>query len=215
MKLAAATLLLLSGCGIVGPRFVGSGVAKTEQREVDPFTAVRVSGQLRLEFEDAEERSVTLTADDNLLERIESVVEGGTLHLRAMNGSYTWKTTPTFVVSGPGVTSVQTGGQSRASVAAGGADSMTLEAGGQSRIEADVAADSLTIETSGQSRVAVTGTATKITFDAGGQSEIDVSAVPAEAVAGEASGQSRITHSAADAAIDRSGQAKVERSAAR
>ena len=57
----------------------GSGVAKTEPREVGAFDKVHLNGSPNVNIVIGEQRSVSVTADDNLLEVIDTSVEDGTL----------------------------------------------------------------------------------------------------------------------------------------
>ena len=57
----------------------GSGVAKTEPRDVGEFDKVHLNGSPNVNIVIGPERSVSVTADDNLLAVIDTVVEDGTL----------------------------------------------------------------------------------------------------------------------------------------
>jgi hypothetical protein len=65
----------------------GSGRAVTEQREAAGFTGVGLSLPGRLEIVQGEREGVTLTADDNLIGEIETVVEHGVLQVRLRSGT--------------------------------------------------------------------------------------------------------------------------------
>lgn len=94
--LAAFTTVLLMvtvGLGASAPAqamTVGSGKSATEQRNVSEFDAIAVSGSFRVEVRQAAKEAVAVTADDNLLPLIETVVEstsqGRTLYLRTKRG---------------------------------------------------------------------------------------------------------------------------------
>ncbi|MBA4176094.1 MAG: DUF2807 domain-containing protein [Leptothrix sp. (in: Bacteria)] len=96
---ALATLLL---CGMaLAPTLLpvsahaasvhGSGTAATETRTVAEFQAIALSGAVDLTVRQGEAASVRVTADDNLLPMLETVVEpdgkGATLHLRWKRGT--------------------------------------------------------------------------------------------------------------------------------
>ena len=72
----AATGLVLTAC--IGG---GSGNLVTEERVVDPFDSIDVSSGLNVELtvDPGAEQSVLVTIDDNLLDRIVTRVENGTL----------------------------------------------------------------------------------------------------------------------------------------
>lgn len=69
---------------------VGSGTAATETRSVGDFQAIGLSGAMSLEVRQTGRTSVTVTADDNVLPLIETVVEDGragrTLQIRTRRG---------------------------------------------------------------------------------------------------------------------------------
>ena len=67
----------------------GSGVARTEPREVGEFQKVHVNGSPNVNIVIGPERSVSVTADDNLLAVIDTDVEDGTL---VIGGNQSFKT---------------------------------------------------------------------------------------------------------------------------
>lgn len=60
----------------------GSGNVATENREVGDFTAVTLQGQGNVIIEQTGRESLRITADDNFLPYLETVVRGGTLFIR-------------------------------------------------------------------------------------------------------------------------------------
>ncbi len=76
----------ISGSGVQG-----SGKAATEKRAVGEFNAIVSSGSMKLVVRQGEGVALAVTADDNLLPLLETVVEPGndgpTLHLRWKKGS--------------------------------------------------------------------------------------------------------------------------------
>jgi len=57
----------------------GSGVAKTEQRDVGDFQKIHLNGSPNVKIVIGDKRSVSVTTDDNLLLVIDTVVENGAL----------------------------------------------------------------------------------------------------------------------------------------
>lgn len=70
-------ILLLAGCTIVS----GSGNIVSESREVSDFDAVVLSGSGNLTITQGDREALTVKADDNLMELIETKVRNGTLYL--------------------------------------------------------------------------------------------------------------------------------------
>lgn len=73
------TLFILGCIGANGPRIVGSGVAKTEQRDVAGFEKVRIDGSANVQIAVGTPISVSVTTDDNLLDIITTEIHGDTL----------------------------------------------------------------------------------------------------------------------------------------
>ena len=75
--LSALGLLALAGCG--PPAVHGSGVSKTETREIEPCSEVKFVGGGKVEITVGQEPSLQITGDDNLLPLILTEVRGDTL----------------------------------------------------------------------------------------------------------------------------------------
>lgn len=87
LRISAALLLAtftLTAC--IEETIKGSGNVITENRPVDRFTAIEVSGTGRLVVERTGTESLTVTADDNLISMFTSEVKNGTLYLSVAKG---------------------------------------------------------------------------------------------------------------------------------
>jgi len=76
--LALSSLLLFAGC-MIGER--GSGVRKTETRELPSFTSIETSGAFEVDITCQKPASFEIEADDNLLPLVETEVKGGVLRV--------------------------------------------------------------------------------------------------------------------------------------
>jgi Putative auto-transporter adhesin, head GIN domain len=76
----AVTLFMFAGCH-VGVK--GTGVRKTEQRDVGSFTAIDASGMLDVEVTCQKPVSVEVEGDDNLLPLIQTEVVNGVLRIKS------------------------------------------------------------------------------------------------------------------------------------
>lgn len=84
-KLIRCASLLLLVCSVASCDFTrgveGSGNLKTESRPVSGFTGVEVHGSAKLVVEQGDAESLSVTADDNLLQHLASDVTGSKLTL--------------------------------------------------------------------------------------------------------------------------------------
>jgi hypothetical protein len=77
LTLALSSLLLFTGC--LGVH--GSGVRKTEKRDLPAFTSIETTGAFEVEVTCQKPASFEIEADDNLLPLIETEVKGGVLRV--------------------------------------------------------------------------------------------------------------------------------------
>lgn len=80
--LAFLPLALLAASATLAANLHGSGRSVTESRAVSDFTGIALAVPGKLEVVQDGTESVSITADDNVLPEIESVVEGGVLRVR-------------------------------------------------------------------------------------------------------------------------------------
>ena len=81
-SLITIAAFLLAAAAAQAVTLVGSGRSATEDRAASGFSGVALSLPARVELVQGGSESVRITADDNVLPQIESVVEGGVLKLR-------------------------------------------------------------------------------------------------------------------------------------
>ncbi len=65
-----------------GETITGSGVAKTETRDVSGFHNVSLDVDAKVELQQGAAEGVTITGDDNIVALVETVVENGSLKIR-------------------------------------------------------------------------------------------------------------------------------------
>jgi hypothetical protein len=168
----------------------GSGTSKTEQRNVSGFREIEAGGAVNLEVDAGNEFSVTVEADDNLLQYIKTEVNGNSLKIYSEG-----KISPTaklnVKISMPALEGLDISGASDAKVVNVKADSFELKASGASEITINGEANDLKAEASGASEInAENLRAENATVDASGASSAIVSANDTLDV--EASGASKI-----------------------
>jgi ribosomal protein S25 len=76
-----AVLILSSGCDISFTGTQGSGVAATQNRTIDDFDAISVSGFGNVNVVVGEGKSVIVTVDDNLIDMVRTEVDGSELKI--------------------------------------------------------------------------------------------------------------------------------------
>lgn len=117
--IAGFAAFALGGCGdvtiSVGNKNAvkGSGVSLTETRAMTPFTGVDLAGvgKLVLKVGEGAAYSVKVTADDNLLPLIETVVKGETLTIRPKDSvSFSNSVSFTYEVTAPKIEKIQSSG---------------------------------------------------------------------------------------------------------
>jgi hypothetical protein len=91
-------LLAVVSCGTAGA-VVGSGNVRTEERPVQGFTRVELSGIGDLTVTQSGSESLKVEADDNVVPLVTSEVRGNTLVLGLQPGSYVRTTRLDFVVT--------------------------------------------------------------------------------------------------------------------
>jgi hypothetical protein len=82
MRLALG-MVVLSGCRIVE----GSGVSAEETRQVDSFAGVANATQVKVSVVPGDDASVVVRCDDNLLDLVETRVDGDWLEIRTPNNT--------------------------------------------------------------------------------------------------------------------------------
>jgi len=167
MKYIALLLVLpLSGCAIIGTAHAikalsghsgsvlssGSGHAKTETRTVGTYSRVMVSAAIQATFKEGPLSPLTVTADDNLLAKVNTRVEGDTL-IVSLDGITSTKTTITISGSAPKIETAHATGATGIELTLNSKHSLELEASGASEITLSGPVGDTKVEASGASHV--------------------------------------------------------------
>jgi hypothetical protein len=173
-----------------GERIVGSGTVRTEARAVDAFTAVRLVSAGRVVIERGDSDAVTVTSDDNLLQKITTEVRNGALVLDIATG--------TGIVAHELVYRVTV------------RDLKAISASGAGTIQADgLASTSLAVTIAGSSRVQLSGSVADLKLAISGSGTINAAALLAERISVAVSGSGNVSvnaRAALDVAISGSGK---------
>ncbi|HVE56850.1 MAG TPA: head GIN domain-containing protein [Pyrinomonadaceae bacterium] len=184
---------LASGCKITNIGGIkGSGNIKTEPRSVSGFKAIQAENAVELEITVQKDFSLTVEADDNLLDQIKTEVSGNTLKISTKN-SITAKNKIKIKISLPELTDLDVSGASTANISGVKTDSLKLNASGASRIKVDGEVKSLEAVASGASGIDAENLKTEnAKADSSGASHVTVS--PTGDLDAEASGASSVTY---------------------
>lgn len=187
---AALWLVVLSGsaCSAV----VGSGIAATETRPVDAFRTLRAESGFRVSLTRGP-RALTVTADDNVLPLVETVVEGDVLVLRLQPGT-SLSTQRGLVASltTDVLEGVEVSGGGRVSGPVSGTSTFPVEASGGSELDlSELMASLVTVSASGGSTVTLSGTTSEARVTASDGSTLDTRALGASRVTVDLSGGSQ------------------------
>lgn len=187
--LSIAFLCLCSGCYInVG--VPGSGVSSTEQRSVDEFTAIDLSGSSEVNVICGEEQSVTVTVDDNLQEIITTEVTNGELRIGSTQ-SYSPKVGLKIDITVPTLNKLEVSGACNA----------TIE---------NCETEKLDLDVSGAGKLFVSGTVDRVELDMSGAGSVDLSELIAKTAKIDMSGAAKTSVNASDELdVDISGVGKV------
>lgn len=130
----------------------GSGNIANEKRNVADFNAIEVGGIFEVEVVAQKDFSVEVEADDNLLQYIETEVNGDTLEIRT-NKRISPKGRILVRVAAPNIENLRVSGASKLSLANLKNDSLKVDASGASKIKVDGETRNLDVELSGASKL--------------------------------------------------------------
>jgi hypothetical protein len=171
-------VLLLVACGLVlsGCKFnrgiAGSGVRKTEKRDLKSFNAIDTTGAYEIDVTCQKRASFEIEADDNILPLIKTEVRDGILFVS--NDQQYHSSKPSMLrITLPDLNSVSSHGA------------------GEVRI-VDARSSDLKIESTGAASVVANGTAKSVTISSSGAGKIDTSNLRAEKAKVEVNGAGSI-----------------------
>ena len=166
----------------------GSGTPVTQTRNVSSFSDVELAGSANVTVSVGHPRSVVIRADDNLVDRVTTTVDGSTLRI-GTTGSFTTRTSMSVSIMVPTLDGVRLSGSGRITV--DGVDATRFSA---------------TLPGSGQLRVV--GRADRLDAMLSGSGDMELSELVGRAVTAEVSGSGRLVVQATDsldAAVSGSG----------
>jgi len=166
--------LLISGCNGIGGRIQGSGHIITETRRPSNFNRVSLGGSGELILTQGDDESLTVEADDNIMEYIKTEVGGRTLALGLDSDGKSISTTRRirFTLMVKNLVGLELSGSGR--VHAGGIDTdrLDVDVSGSGTMDIDsLVAETLKVSISGSGRVELeTGEVNKQDIEMSGSS---------------------------------------------
>ncbi|MCK6447659.1 MAG: DUF2807 domain-containing protein [Planctomycetes bacterium] len=198
--LASLGLALLSSSCVVscgswgawGADVVGSGVARTESRSVGGFERIHVNGSTDVVAEIGATPSLEVTADDNVLQYLETRVEDGTLVVELKSGSYSLRVQPVVKVVAPTLVGLEVDGSSDATISKLTGAGFAIEIDGSGNVRCSGAVDALDVDISGSGDVRARDLAAKrVTVGISGSGDVHVQALETLSVSIAGSGDVR------------------------
>ncbi|MFC2122661.1 head GIN domain-containing protein [Bacteroidota bacterium] len=159
---------LTAGCGFV---LTGSGNLETKEYAFTDFNRVEVSSAIEFEVSQSSSYSISVTADDNVIEKVKVTKEGDTLKIGIeiipRLGSLTLKA----VVTMPHLGALITSGASHGTVSGfNSASEVNIRASGASKVEGNIIAGDVDFNVSGASIVRLQGSAKDMVANVSGAS---------------------------------------------
>ena len=133
---------------------MGSGVEKTETRDVADFRAITFGGRGELEIKIGQPQSLTLTGDDNLLPLIRTDVRDGRLIIGTDRGVKLYPTRRLLIaITVDDVTDLSFNGEAKADITRVANDRLSIVVRGSGQVTASGKTTSLNVEAFGKTAV--------------------------------------------------------------
>jgi hypothetical protein len=183
--LAAVVFLAASALVLAAPQVRGSGKLVLEQpRQVGPFHTVNVEQGIQVEARRGPSPAVTVTAEDNILPLIETVVQDGVLAVRMKSGASVNTTVPMRVrVVSPGLSAVSAQSGARLQGEGSAKDRFSARASsGASVAVSGIEAPDVKVAATAGSKIVVSGRGRKLELAVSAGSDVDAAGLHVEEV---------------------------------
>ena len=149
LPLALSSLLLLAGC-LAGER--GSGVRKTEKRELAAFTSIETTGAFEVDVTCQKPAGVEVEADDNILPLIQTEVRNGVLHVSTTK-SYHSNIGIKLRITVPDLASIKSTGAGKFRVTSVKNDKFEIDSTGAAMVTASGLSKALRVSSTGAGKI--------------------------------------------------------------
>jgi len=172
----------------------GSGDFVTRSFELSGFEAVALGHAFDAEIVQGAEFGVTVTIDDNLLDRLVVERRGDELTVGLESGISVRNARMEARVVLPALRRLEVSGASRAEfVGFDVMEAFDIDASGATRVTGQLSAEDLDVKLSGASRVELGGSASRATLEASGASSFEIADLTVREASVDLSGASRMT----------------------
>ena len=147
LTLALSCLFVLSACGVRG-----SGVRKTEKRDLPAFTSIETTGAFEVEVTCQKAASFEIEADDNLLPLIDTEVKGGVLRVTTTK-HYSSRGSIVLRIAIPNLESVRSTGAGKFHILDLKNDAFRIDSTGAATVVAEGQSKSVEISSTGAGKI--------------------------------------------------------------
>ena len=187
----------------------GSGVMRSEVREIAGFNGVDVGGVFQVEVVLGKDYAVEIEADDNLHQHISTEVRGGVLKIASAERLKS-ESPIRIRVSAPDIETVEASGASKVSIQGVNNSELAIDTSGASKVSLEGVTANLRINVSGASKIEASALkADSAVVDASGASSVEIHVT--DRLVSEASGASKISYSGNPGSVEKkaSGAGKI------
>lgn len=175
----------------------GSGNVETEQRKVGSFRAVSVGGSIEVEIRQGSEPKLTVQADDNIIEDIETTVSGGKLRIEYADGVNISNANVKILVEAPELTAISASASADVKLVEtwNSSGKVEVKASSSATVEGAMDAPTVEMEASSSGRIIMKGRTKDVDAQASSAGSIEADELLAENAKVQASsGASIRTH---------------------
>ncbi len=190
---AVAVALVFAACGGNAWGVKGSGKVVTQTRTVSaPFTGIDAGTGIEVRVSENPSTAIAVTADDNLQELIEVVVEGNILKVRS-KGSYNAEETPVVTIQTADIEILKaSSGATLKSTSTIKGTKLTCDSSSGSSMKVDAEADVIRLSSSSGSSLTIKGKALESFADASSGSSLNAAELSSNKVTASGSSGSTI-----------------------
>ena len=179
LALWGLAFLTFAGCdiSILDRGVPGSGVAATENRDIESFTKIEFAGGADIAIACGSAPSLKVTTDDNLMDLIDTQVVDGVLKIR-FSEKVSPKVTPKFVITTEQLDELEIAGAASCKLRGLDGESLKLKIAGAGKVVAEGTVKDVEIDIAGAGRIdGVELIARNMDVDVAGSGAVTVSAI--------------------------------------